>query len=558
MSLAETRHAQLFPVLTAPQIALAKRFASAPSHRFAANEQLFAPGQSNTPAYLVTAGEIHVTGGDQAGGPSLDIIHGPGQITGEISQLAGRPSLAGGMAGPDGCEAMAFDAPHLRAMLIGSAELGELLMRALILRRTALIAEGGAGSVLVGRPGSPALSRLEGFLARNSHPYTVVDCQADHGELADRLGLHEEDLPVVICPDGQVLRHPTLEAVATAVGITPQLDPARIYDLVIVGAGPAGLAAAVYAASEGLSPLVLDTRAIGGQAGASARIENYLGFPTGITGQALMGRAFSQAQKFGAEIAVPLSVERLDCCGADRRPGDPFTLHLSNGNTLSARIVVIASGARYKRPDIADLDMFDGAGVSYWATPVEARLCGGEEVALVGAGNSAGQAVAFLAPKVARLHLVVRGDGLEASMSRYLIERIAALPNVELHTRTEVTRLTGTADRGLTEATFRNRDTGAESTRPLRHLFLFIGADPNTAWLEGCAVALDRRGFVITGETLANPAWKAAGRAPLSLETSVPGVFAIGDVRAGSTKRVAAAVGEGAAAVAQVHAVLAG
>ena len=556
MSIADTRREQMFPVLSAAQIGLARRFASAPPRRFAANEPMFAPGQPDVPAYLVTQGEVIVTGGEQAGGPTLNVHHGAGQITGEISQLAGRPSLAAGTAGPAGCEVLAFDAPHLRAMLIGSAELGELLMRALILRRTVMIAEGGAGSVLLGRPGAPALSRLEGFLSRNGHPYTVVDAAADHAALLNRLGLHEDDLPVVICPNGKVLRHPGEAELAACVGITPQLDPARVYDVVIVGAGPAGLATAVYAASEGLSPLVLDTRAIGGQAGASARIENYLGFPTGITGQALMGRAFTQAQKFGAEIAVPLCVKRLVCGGQQRQPGEPFHLELSDGSTLAARSVVIASGARYRRPDIARLDMFDGAGVSYWATPVEARLCAGEEVALVGAGNSAGQAVAFLAPKVAHLHLVVRGDGLEASMSRYLIERIAALPNVTLHTRSEVTDLAGSEAEGLTHATFRNRDDGTTRTCSLRHLFLFIGADPNTDWLQGCTVALDSKGFVITGDRAGNPVWDLSGRGPMALETSVPGVFAIGDVRAGSTKRVAAAVGEGAAAVAQLHGVL--
>ena len=330
----------------------------------------------------------------------------------------------------------------------------------------------------------------------------------------------------------------------------------KIYDVAVVGAGPAGLATAVYGASEGLSVLVLDQRAFGGQAGASARIENYLGFPTGISGQALAGRAFNQAQKFGAELGIPLEVVRLHCetreakprLGEtrDARPLAPLRLELTDKRWISARTVVIASGVRYRRPEIPNLAMFEGAGVSYWASPIEAKLCEGQEVALVGGGNSAGQAVVYLAPKVKRLHLVVRGAGLESSMSRYLIDRIAALPNVELHTGTEVIGLEGDQVQGLNAATFRRRATGETLHRALAHLFLFVGADPNTSWLEGC-VALDAKGFVVTGSDAAS-----------SLQTSAAGVFAIGDVRAGSTKRVAAAVGEGAAVVSQIHGILAG
>ena len=324
--------------------------------------------------------------------------------------------------------------------------------------------------------------------------------------------------------------------------------------MAVVGAGPAGLATAVYAASEGLSVLVVDQRAFGGQAGASARIENYLGFPTGISGMALAGRAFNQALKFGAEIAIPIEAVRLDCGEPGKKPTDSTRLEFSNGGAARARTVVIASGARYRRPPISNLSSFEGRGVSYWASPVEAKLCEGEEVALVGGGNSAGQAVVFLASKVKRLHLVVRGPSLEASMSRYLVDRIAALPNVELHTGTEVVALEGD-EVGLVGAVFRARATGATHNCSLRHLFLFIGADPNAAWLNGC-VALDDKGFVITGRDSA-PGAKENPRPVLPLETCRPGVFAIGDVRAGSTKRVAAAVGEGAAVVAQIHAVLA-
>ena len=360
----------------------------------------------------------------------------------------------------------------------------------------------------------------------------------------------------MICPNGTVLKRPTDAEAGIILGITPELDPNTVFDVAVVGAGPAGLAAAVYGASEGLSVLVLDQRAFGGQAGASARIENYLGFPTGISGMALAGRAFNQALKFGAEIAIPLEVARLDCGTPDQEGGEPTRLELTNGSAVRARTVVVATGARYRRPPIPNLSTFEGRGISYWASPVEAKLCEGEEVALVGGGNSAGQAVVFLAPKVRRLHLVVRGSGLEASMSRYLIDRIAALPNVELHTGTEVVALEGDEVTGLTAAVFRERATGATHTCPLRQLFLFIGADPNTSWLNRC-VALDNKGFVVTG---ANSTAEASDgrRSVLPLETNRPGIFAIGDVRAGSTKRVASAVGEGAAVVAQIHSVMAG
>ncbi len=324
--------------------------------------------------------------------------------------------------------------------------------------------------------------------------------------------------------------------------MTPDLDPEMVHDVAIVGAGPSGLAAAVYAASEGLSVIMFDERAIGGQAGASNRIENYLGFPTGISGQALAGRAFNQALKFGAEIAIPLEVLGVEHIG-DRRPNDPWRIALSEGRESRARTVIIASGARYRRPDIPDLATFEGAGVSYWASPIEAKLCDGEEVTLVGGGNSAGQAVVFLAPRVKRLHLVVRRD-LAETMSRYLIDRIDALPNVEIHIGTEITSLEGDRAQGLTGINFRDRADGARHSCASRHLFLFIGADPNTDWLDGCAET-DDKGFIVTGQ------------GALSLETSLPGIFAIGDVRAGSTKRVAAAVGEGAAVVSQIHSVLA-
>jgi thioredoxin reductase (NADPH) len=554
MSLIDTRRAQMFPVLDAAQMETAGRFASGPPRTFEPGEVLYDVGQRAVPAWLLLTGSIEVLRRDGLGHQEEIVVETVGQFTGEVSQLAGRGTLAAARAGPQGCTALPFDAAHLRALLIGAAELGETIMRALILRRAGLLEEGGVGSILVGAPGQPDLVRLQGFLSRNSYPHTVLDAVNDEEghALVERLGVLPQELPLMVCPNGTVLRRPSDAQAALCLGITPQLDPDKIYDVAVVGAGPAGLATAVYAASEGLSVLVLDQRAMGGQAGASARIENYLGFPTGISGLALAARASIQAQKFGAEIAVPLEVARLHCEAS--APGDPLGLELTDGSAVRARSVVIASGARYRRPDIPNIETFDDAGVSYWASAVEAKLCEGEEVALVGGGNSAGQAIVFLSPKVRQLHLVVRRSGLEETMSRYLIDRIAALPNVKLHAETEIAALEGDRVRGLTAATFRNRQTGALTTAPLRRLFLFIGAEPNARWLKGC-VETDDKGFVLTGAAARRGT--PEGRPLLPLETARPGVFAIGDVRAGSTKRVAAAVGEGAAVVAQIHAFLA-
>jgi len=553
MSLADTRFDQLFPVFDPAQVETTRRFASGPARQFSPAEPIYDAGQRNVPSWLVLDGSIEIMRRDGLHRQSSVVSLGVGQFTGEVSQLAGRGTLAAGQAGPDGCTALPFDAAHIRALVIGSAEVGEIVMRAFILRRVALIQDGGVGSLLIG-PGSPDLIRLEGFLSRNAYPYTVLDTASDEEARAvvERFGVQPNELPIMVCPNGALLKRPTDAEAAACIGITPELDANTVYDVAVVGAGPAGLATAVYGASEGLSVIVLDQRAYGGQAGASARIENYLGFPTGISGQALAGRAFTQAQKFGAEVAIPLEAVKLDCAGPQATAGSPFRVEMSNGQSVKARTVVIASGARYRRPDIANLSDFDGAGVSYWASQIEARLCEGEEVALIGGGNSAGQAVVFLAPKVKRLHLVARRK-LEATMSRYLIDRIGALPNVQLHVGSEVVALDGDRNSGLKAVTFRNRDSGATVTHPLRHLFLFIGADPNAEWLANC-VAVDGKGFVLTGGGFAAG---ESGRKPLPLETSMPGVFAIGDVRASSTKRVAAAVGEGAAVVAQIHSVLA-
>jgi thioredoxin reductase (NADPH) len=385
--------------------------------------------------------------------------------------------------------------------------------------------------------------RLEGFLERNGHPHQRLDPNSDPcaRALIERFQVTSRELPLVLCPNGAMLRNPTEVELARCIGMVASLDPDRIYDVAIVGAGPAGLAAAVYAASEGLSTLVLDCRAFGGQAGASARIENYLGFPTGITGAALMARAYNQAQKFGAEMAIPDEVGRLDV----QTNAGCFRLTLANAEQVRSRSVVIASGARYRRLGVQNLASFEGSSVHYWASPLEAQLCGGQEVALVGAGNSAGQAAVYLADRVAKVWMIVRSRNLNASMSRYLIERIAATPNIEIMYNTSVSALDG-SDGMLQAVRCRSHLSGDERTCAIRHLFLFIGADPNTDWLVGSGIALDDKGFIRTGVNFQG-----------SLETNLPGVFAIGDVRCGSVKRVAAAVGEGAQVVAALHAFLA-
>jgi thioredoxin reductase (NADPH) len=556
MSLIESRREQIFPVLDAGQVETAKRFASGPARTFEPGETIFLVGERHAPAWLVLKGEIAITRRDGLNREASIASTGVGQFTGEMSELSGRGTLAAGHAGPQGCTALPFTADHIRALIIGSAELGETLMRAFILRRVALIQDGGAGSVLIGQPGTPDLLRLQNFLSRNGYPCAMLDVATDEEAraLVERTGVQPDEMPIMVCPNGTVLKRPSNAEAGMCLGLTPEIDTNIVFDVVVVGAGPAGLATAVYAASEGLSVLALDCRSFGGQAGASARIENYLGFPTGISGLALAGRAFSQAQKFGAQVAIPLEVSHLDCGGPARRPHDPLRLELTDGRSIRGRTVVVASGARYRQPNIPNVTNFEGQGVSYWASAVEAKLCEGEEIALVGGGNSAGQAVVFLAPKVKHVHLGVRRP-LEATMSKYLIDRIKALPNVSLYTGAEVIGLEADETGALAKATFLGLDSGNVTTHPLRHLFLFIGADPNTDWLAK-RVAVDNKGFVITGRDFA-PTDEPINRAPLPLETSVAGVFAIGDVRAGSTKRVGAAIGEGAAVVAQIHAALA-
>jgi thioredoxin reductase (NADPH) len=539
--LLEDRIAQIVPTLTPAQIQFALRFASGPARYFAPDEKLLDVGDRNMAVWLVVEGSIIASRRDGLGRERIFATGGPGQFSGEVSDLAGHASLAMVCAGPEGCTAHPFDLPHLRALLISSADIGEVMMRAFILRRAALLEGDSVGSVILGQAGSPDTVRLRGLLSRNSYPHSLIDADSPEGKaLVVRLSVQPDDLPILICPSGTMLRRPSDAEAGVGLGIVPDIKPGTEYDVIVVGAGPAGLATAVYAASEGLSVLVLDSRSFGGQAGASSRIENYLGFPTGISGQALTARAFIQAQKFGAQFAVPLSVVELDCSQPPLH-----RIALDNGVSVYGRTVVVASGARYRRPEIENLDRFEGTSVSYWATPIEATLCEGREIVLVGGGNSAGQAAVFLSSYARRVHMAVRSSGLDASMSRYLIDRIAATPNIDLRVRTAVTGLSGTTDGILESVDLTCRESGDTRKVDAQYMFLFIGADPNTQWLDR-RIALDNKGFVRTGSESQFP-----------LETSSPGVFAIGDVRCGSVKRVAAGVGEGAAAVAQIHAYLA-
>jgi thioredoxin reductase (NADPH) len=400
---------------------------------------------------------------------------------------------------------------------------------------------------LIGPSNSRGIIRLQGFLTRNGNPHHLLDPATDHdaAEIIARYSPSPADLPLVVAPDGTVLRNPSESELARALGMVRAIPKDKVYDVAVVGSGPAGLSTAVYAASEGLAVAVCDARSFGGQAGASARIENYLGFPTGISGLALTARAFNQAQKFGAEVMIPVSVMSLDCSRTD----GVFGLRLDNEDVLRARSIVVASGARYRRPEIQNLADFEGRGIWYWASPIEARLCAEQEVVLVGGGNSAGQAAVFLSGHARKVHMVIRGGGLGASMSRYLIERIEAAPNIELVFNTEIVAVEGTQDASLERVRWRSRLSGEESAIDIRNLFLFVGADPATGWLDGCGVMVDRGGFVVTGAQCR----KHADQLVSALETSVPGVFAVGDVRSGSVKRVGGAIGEGAQVVAALH-----
>ena len=539
------RRDQVFPTMTPADIDRLYRFGE--SKFYETGERIVRAGHVAPGLIVILSGKVEVTQGCGPEQRETIVTHLPGQFAGELAQLSARPSLVDADA-LEPVQALVVRSDRLRDLLVQEAELGERIMRALILRRVGLLESGASGPVIIGRASHADVLRLQGFLARNGQPHRVLDSDSDScaKTLIERFDVNAHHLPIVLCPNGKLLRNPSENELARCIGLLRPIDAKKVYDVAIVGAGPAGLAAAVYAASEGLEVIVLDCRAFGGQAGASSRIENYLGFPTGISGMALMARAYNQAQKFGAEMVIPDEAHQLGERTIENRKS--YFLTVGDDKSLRARAVVVASGARYRRLDVPNLAQFEGSSVHYWASPIEAKLCGGQEVALVGAGNSAAQAAVYLASHVKKVWLLARRESLEETMSHYLVERIKAQPNIEVVTRCEVTALEG-CEGNLESLRWRHCSPNEETTRAISHLFLFIGAEPNTDWLAQCDVALDEKGFVRTGEV---------GREKRhALETNRSGVFAIGDVRSGSVKRVAAAVGEGAQVVSALHAYLA-
>ena len=540
------RQDRLFPKLTPAQLTrIAAHGRRRPTTR---GEVLIDVGDRIVPFFVVMTGEIHVL---QVSGvaETLIVSHESGSFSGEANLISGRPSMARLRVSEPG-EVIELTRDQLLALVQTDAELSELLMRAFILRRLELIARDVGGVVVVGSTYNAPTLRIREFLTRNGHPFHFIDLDrdADAQELLDRFRISVADIPVLICGGDAVLRNPTNAQIADCLGFNEAIDQTRVNDLVVVGAGPAGLAAAVYGASEGLDVLVLESNVPGGQAGSSSRIENYLGFPTGISGLDLTGRAYAQALKFGAHLMVAKGATRLAC------DGQRYTVEIEGGPQVPARAVIIATGAEYRKPALENLSKFEGAGVYYGATPMEAQLCVGQEVVVVGGGNSAGQAAVFLALTARRVHMVVRGPGLADTMSRYLIRRIEENPAIVLRTRTQVVALDGNGH--LERIRWRDDRTGEVETHDIGHMFMMTGAVPNTRWLGGC-VALDAKGCVKTGSDLSSDELAAAkwplARPPYLLETSRPGIFAVGDVRGGNVKRVASAVGEGSIAVALVH-----
>ena len=548
LPLTNSRIEKIFPKLTPAQISRIAAHGHVRSVQ--SGEVLIEQGDTSVPFFVVITGEVEIVRPFGAH-ETLITVHGPGEFTGEVNMLSGRRSLVRARATKPG-KVIELDHQQILGLVQTDAELSDILMRAFILRRVELIAAGVGDIVLVGSTYSAGTLRIKEFLMRNGHPYSYIDLERDPDvqNLLDSFQISASEIPVLICRGQLVLRNPSNQEIADCLGFNESIDQTHVRDLVIIGAGPSGLAAAVYGASEGLDVLVLETSSPGGQAGSSSRIENYLGFPTGISGQELAARAYLQAQKFGAHMLVAKAT-RLIC---DRKP---YVIELENGARISTRTVMIATGAQYRKLPLENLSRFEGAGVYYGATFVEAQLCGGEEVIVVGGGNSAGQAAVFLAQTAKRVHMLVRSTGLAASMSRYLIRRIENSPTIILRPQTEIVAVEG-GDH-LDSVYWRNSQTGQTEKHEIRHIFVMTGADPNTSWLDGC-IALDAKGFIKTGPDLLPDNLSAAGwpltRQPYLLETSLPGVFAVGDVRGGSIKRVASAVGEGSIAISFVHKVL--
>src|SRR5918994_579231 len=541
LPLISSRVEQIFPTLTPAQI---RRIAPHGHNRAMQHgEVLVEQGDRDVPFFVVVSGEVEIVR-PSGGVETLITVHGPGQFSGEVNQLSGRSAVVRMRATKPG-ELIELDRQHMLALVQTDAELGEILMRAFFLRRVELVAAGVGDIVLIGSMHSAGTLRIKEFLMRNGHPYSYLDLERNPEvqNLLDGFHTAASDIPVVICRGEIVLRNPTNQQLADCLGFNETVDQTQMRDLVIIGAGPSGLAEAVYGASEGLDVVMLETSSPGGQAGSSSRIENYLGFPTGISGQELAARAFNQAQKFGAHMLVARAA-RLIC---DRKP---FVVELENGARISTHTVLIATGAQYRKLPLENLLRFEGAGVYYGATFVEAQLCGGDEVIVVGGGNSAGQAAVFLAQTAKRVYMLVRSNSLAASMSQYLIRRIENSPTILLRLQTEIVAVEGKDH--LESVYWRNSQTGQTEKHEIRHIFVMTGADPNNRWLDGC-IALDDKGFIRTGLDLLPDYLSAAGwpllRQPYFLETSLPGVFAVGDVRGGSIKRVASAVGGRATAV---------
>jgi thioredoxin reductase (NADPH) len=543
---------QSFPTLTPAQINRLRPLGKV--RKVEPGEILFRPDDMGSPFFVVLSGRMEIVQPDLSGERPV-AVHAPGEFTGEITMISGQRNLVLGRVTEAG-EFLEISADGLRTIIAKDEELSEIFMRAFILRRLALISSGQGNVILMGSRYCANTLRIREFLARNAYPFTYLDLDSDKAsqELLDRFHVKTQEVPVVICDGNKVLRNPSVQKLADCLGFNANIDAGQMRDLVIVGAGPAGLAAAVYGASEGLDTLVIEKEAPGGQAGSSSKIENYLGFPTGVSGQELAARAITQAQKFGAKMMVGHDVVQLDC------KQRPYHLVLDNGDKIAAHAVLISTGAQYNKPPIANLQNFEGKGIYYGATYIESQLCGDDDVIVVGGGNSAGQAAVFLSQNGRKVHMLVRRDGLSETMSRYLIQRITDNPAIELHYKTEITALEGDAQ--LEQVRWRDNSTGETSTHKIRHVFIMAGASPRTDWLQGC-VALDDKGFILTGRDVnkragngSTKAWTLS-RSPQMLETSLPSVFAVGDVRSGNVKRVASAVGEGAIAVHLVHRALA-
>ena len=537
---------QIFPTLTTAQIDRIRPWGKV--RHVTTGEILFEPGDAHIPFFVLLSGSLDIIQPSQPGQPVL-VTHTAGNFAGEIATMAGQRAFVLARVASEG-DFLQLQHDDFRSLIARDAELSEVFLRAFILRRLALIHSGSGNVILLGSRHSAATLKLREFLGRNGYPYAYRDLDTDSSaqELLDHFNITPDQIPVTICNGRDILRNPTIQQLAECLGLNANVDQTALRDLIIVGGGPSGLAAAVYAASEGLDALLLETGTPGGQAGSSSKIENYLGFPTGISGQELTGRALTQAMKFGADIMVSHSAVRLAC---NRRP---YKIVLEDDTKLAARSIVIATGAAYNKPPIENLSKFEGLGVYYGATFMEAQLCEGDDVIVVGGGNSAGQAAVFLSQTASKVHMLVRSGQLADTMSRYLIRRIEENPNIDLHYKTEIVALEG--DTQLERVVWVDKSSGEESTHDIHHVFMMTGASPRTDWLQGC-LALDGKGFVLTGRDIESAALQQAGwtlpRPPQMLETSLPGVFAVGDVRSGNIKRVASAVGEGSMAISLVH-----